>query len=88
MRIAQIAPLAESIPPKLYSGTERVRAWLVCGAVIQSDPRQVVKDSSFRVGCQRARAWLEATEAWQIIRSIGCAVLGHLANWRGKEFHR
>jgi glycosyltransferase involved in cell wall biosynthesis len=29
VRIAQIAPLAESIPPKLYGGTERVVAWLV-----------------------------------------------------------
>ncbi len=29
MRIAQIAPLAESVPPKLYGGTERVIAWLV-----------------------------------------------------------
>src|SRR6201991_4260695 len=29
MRIAQIAPLAESVPPKFYRGTERVVAWLV-----------------------------------------------------------
>jgi hypothetical protein len=29
MRIAQVAPLAESVPPKLYGGTERVIAWLV-----------------------------------------------------------
>jgi len=29
MRIAQIAPLAESVPPKLYGGTERVMAWLI-----------------------------------------------------------
>jgi glycosyltransferase involved in cell wall biosynthesis len=29
MRIAQIAPLIESVPPKLYGGTERVVAWLV-----------------------------------------------------------
>ena len=29
MRIAQIAPLAETVPPKLYGGTERVVAWLV-----------------------------------------------------------
>src|SRR5688572_1086834 len=28
MRIAQIAPLAESVPPKLYGGTERVISWL------------------------------------------------------------
>ncbi|MBI5263544.1 MAG: glycosyltransferase family 4 protein [Bradyrhizobium sp.] len=29
MRIAQFAPLAESVPPRLYGGTERVVAWLV-----------------------------------------------------------
>ena len=28
MHIAQIAPLAESVPPKLYGGTERVVHWL------------------------------------------------------------
>jgi len=28
MRIAQIAPLYESVPPKLYGGTERVVAYL------------------------------------------------------------
>lgn len=29
MRIAQVAPLAESVPPKLYGGTERVVSWLI-----------------------------------------------------------
>jgi glycosyltransferase involved in cell wall biosynthesis len=28
MRIAQIAPLTESVPPRLYGGTERVVSWL------------------------------------------------------------
>ena len=28
MKIAQLAPLAESVPPKLYGGTERVISWL------------------------------------------------------------
>jgi glycosyltransferase involved in cell wall biosynthesis len=28
MRIAQVAPLAESVPPRLYGGTERVASWL------------------------------------------------------------
>ena len=28
LRIAQIAPLAEAVPPKLYGGTERVIWWL------------------------------------------------------------
>jgi hypothetical protein len=28
MRIAQIAPLAESVPPNISGGTERVLGWL------------------------------------------------------------
>ena len=28
MRIAQIAPLAESVPPRLYGGTERIVSYL------------------------------------------------------------
>src|SRR2546425_3238134 len=28
MRIAQVAPLYESVPPRLYGGTERVVSWL------------------------------------------------------------
>jgi hypothetical protein len=28
MHIAQIAPLTEAVPPKLYGGTERVIHWL------------------------------------------------------------
>ena len=28
MRIAQVSPLWESVPPKLYGGTERVVSWI------------------------------------------------------------
>jgi glycosyltransferase involved in cell wall biosynthesis len=35
MRIAQIAPLAEAVPPKLYGGTERVIWWLTEALVDQ-----------------------------------------------------
>jgi len=28
MRIAQVAPLTESVPPKLYGGTERIVSYL------------------------------------------------------------
>ena len=35
MRIAQIAPLAETVPPKLYGGTERVISWLTEELVAQ-----------------------------------------------------
>jgi glycosyltransferase involved in cell wall biosynthesis len=35
MRIAQVAPLSEAVPPKLYGGTERVVSWLVEGLIQQ-----------------------------------------------------
>jgi len=35
VRIAQIAPLAEAVPPKLYGGTERVVSWLTEELVTQ-----------------------------------------------------
>lgn len=35
MRIAQIAPLIESVPPKLYGGTERIVSYLTEGLVKQ-----------------------------------------------------
>ena len=35
MRIAHISPLAESVPPRLYGGTERVIWWLTEGLVDQ-----------------------------------------------------
>src|SRR5215468_9561650 len=35
MRIAQIAPLTEAIPPRLYGGTERVVSWLTEELVAQ-----------------------------------------------------
>ena len=40
MRIAQLAPLAESVPPKFYGGTERVVAWLpdeAPGVAVETD---------------------------------------------------
>ena len=29
MRIAQVAPITEAVPPRLYGGTERVVHWLI-----------------------------------------------------------
>src|SRR5665213_1305570 len=35
LKIAQIAPLVESVPPRLYGGTERVVSWLTEELVAQ-----------------------------------------------------
>ena len=56
MRIAQIAPLTEAIPPKLYGGTERVISWLADELVALGD--DVVL---FASGDSQTSAQLEAS---------------------------
>ena len=57
MRMAQLAPLAESVPPKLYGGTERVVAWLVDELVeLGHDVTLFASgDSRTNVGSKRSR---------------------------------
>ena len=53
MRIAQIAPLYESVPPKLYGGTERVVSHL-SDALVQRGHEVVL----FATGDSKTRAHL------------------------------
>jgi len=55
MKIAQIAPLVESVPPSLYGGTERVVSWLTEELV-----RQGHDVTLFASGDSRTSAQLEA----------------------------
>ena len=65
MRIAQLAPLAESVPPKLYGGTERVVAWLVDELVDQGHDVTLFASGDFRPAANSTRfgpgrcAWAE-----------------------------
>ncbi|RPI49552.1 MAG: glycosyltransferase family 4 protein, partial [Acidobacteria bacterium] len=63
MRIAQVAPLAESVPPKLYGGTERVVAYL-CDELV----RQGHAVSLFAAGDSqtRARLWPSCAEGLRL----------------------
>jgi glycosyltransferase involved in cell wall biosynthesis len=60
MRIAQIAPLHESVPPRLYGGTERVVSWLTEELVRQGHDVTLYAsgdsrtEARLRVGCHRA----------------------------------
>jgi glycosyltransferase involved in cell wall biosynthesis len=56
MKIAQIAPLYESVPPKLYGGTERVVAYL-CDALVDLGHDVTL----FAAGDARTKARLVAT---------------------------
>ena len=56
MRIAQVAPLTEAVPPKLYGGTERVVHWLTEELVALGHDVTL-----FASGDSRTSARLEAT---------------------------
>jgi glycosyltransferase involved in cell wall biosynthesis len=66
MRIAQVAPLSESVPPQLYGGTERVVAYLTDELV-----RQGHDVTLFASGDSRTTAKLVAT-CPQALRLAGC----------------
>jgi predicted NBD/HSP70 family sugar kinase len=55
MRIAQVAPLAESVPPKLYGGTERVISWLteelVNGLISAAEKKRLKLAPFIGIGC-------------------------------------
>ena len=55
MRIAQIAPLYEAVPPPLYGGTERVIAGL-CDGLVGCRPRRHPFAAEPRPLAPRARA--------------------------------
>ena len=48
MKIAQIAPLAESVPPRLYGGTERVVSYLTEELVAQGHDVTLFASGRFR----------------------------------------
>ncbi len=52
MRIAQIAPLAEAVPPILYGGTERVVSWLTEELVNQGHEVTLFASGDSRTGAE------------------------------------
>jgi len=52
MRIAQIAPLAEAVPPRLYGGTERVVSWLTEELVRQGQDVTLFASGDSRSGAR------------------------------------
>jgi hypothetical protein len=50
MRIAQVAPLTEAVPPRLYGGTERVVHWLTEELVALGKRRHPVRQRRFDLG--------------------------------------
>src|SRR5262245_51970057 len=60
MRVAQIAPLAECVPPKLYGGTERVVSWLADELVALGHEVTLFASGDSRTKAKLVPAWPRA----------------------------
>jgi glycosyltransferase involved in cell wall biosynthesis len=60
MRIAQIAPLHEAVPPKLYGGTERVVSYLTEGLVELGHEVTLFASGDSQTSAQLKEAWPRA----------------------------
>ena len=60
MRIAQVAPLIESVPPQLYGGTERVVAFLTDELVRLGHDVTLFASGDSRTSARLVAAWPRA----------------------------
>jgi glycosyltransferase involved in cell wall biosynthesis len=60
MHIAQIAPLTEAIPPKLYGGTERVVSWLTEELIALGHEVTLFASGDSQTSAKLAAAWPRA----------------------------
>ncbi|MBR1157256.1 glycosyltransferase family 4 protein [Bradyrhizobium sp. JYMT SZCCT0428] len=88
MRIAQLAPLAESVPPKLYGGTERVVAWLVDELVDQGHDVTLFASGDSRTRGKLHPVWPRALRLGGkgVDPNSACAVLLEAVAKRAAEF--
>ena len=72
MRIAQIAPLTESVPPRLYGGTERVVSFLTEQLVAMGHDVTLFASGDSRTSAELAPVWPTALRF-----DAGCAMRSH-----------
>ena len=88
MRIAQIAPLYEAVPPRLYGGTERVVSWLTEELVALGHDVTLFASGDLRTAAKLAPMWPCALRLDGSVRDPGAlhiAMLEHVYQ-RSHEF--
>ena len=60
MKIAQVAPLAESVPPRLYGGTERIVSYLTEELVAMGHEVTLFAAGDSRTSAELAAPWPRA----------------------------
>ena len=88
MRIAQIAPLTEAVPPKLYGGTERVVSWLTEALVEQGHDVTLFASGDSVTAAKLESVWPRALRLDGTIRDPNAlhAVMLELVARRASEF--
>lgn len=66
MRIAQVAPLAEAVPPRLYGGTERVVHYLTEGLVARGHDVTLFASGDSRTSARLRACSPEALRLWGV----------------------
>jgi glycosyltransferase involved in cell wall biosynthesis len=88
MRIAQIAPLTEAVPPRLYGGTERVVSWLTEDLVAQGHDVTLFASGDSRTAATLEAIWPRALRLDGNVRDP-CALhmmMLEQVHWRASEF--
>ena len=88
MKIAQIAPLTEAVPPKLYGGTERVVSWLTEALVEQGHDVTLFASGDSVTAAKLEPMWPRALRLDGAIRdpmALQVLMLEHVAR-RAPEF--
>jgi glycosyltransferase involved in cell wall biosynthesis len=82
MRIAQIAPLTEAVPPKLYGGTERVIHWLTEELVALGHDVTLFASGDSRTSAKLEPGWPRALRLDGAVRDANALHLAMLENVR------
>jgi glycosyltransferase involved in cell wall biosynthesis len=82
MRIAQIAPLTEAVPPKLYGGTERVVHWLTEELVALGHDVTLFASGDSRTSAKLEAGWPRAVRLDNAIRDANALHLAMLERVR------
>src|ERR1700709_1807554 len=86
MRIAQVAPLTEAVPPKLYGGTERVVHWLTEELVALGHDVTLFASGDSRTSATLEAGWPRALRLDGAVRDANALHLAMLERVR-KQAH-
>src|ERR1700694_1300009 len=85
MRIAQVAPLTEAVPPRLYGGTERVVHWLTEELVALGNDVTLFASGDSETSAKLEATWPKALRLAGFVRDPNAVHMGMLGLGRGKR---